>query len=224
MLCVTCFFILLEPRKYKKVHSDRTKLCYLTLVSMWCNMISTFFPHLCFPPPLHIAHKHQNIIQLFLISSRVLIAQSRQRIYHSPSWGPHFPLQPFIGQSITMDGNLPSPYPVNAHFQILVIPVHFHHCQAPLSRAIPPSCTSALLPATSDVSAEVLNISICQNLPKCQYCYCISGTFNEVEWTCKWSHDVLCAEVGRISSCLYAILNSRGNKVILTWTLMPCII
>lgn len=61
-----------------------------------------------------------------------------------------------------MCGNL-RPLLVIAYFQILVLPVHFHPCQAP-----PPVTISALLPITTMTFAEVLNVSICQIFPKCQ--------------------------------------------------------
>lgn len=68
MLCTLCFFILLEPRKYKKIRL--TGLSYVTWWLCLSDTILCLYSPLCFASLL-LAQKHQTIIQLFLTSSSV---------------------------------------------------------------------------------------------------------------------------------------------------------
>ena len=146
----------------------RMELYYLTVVSIWYNRIATFSPQLCFLP-LHCPEISRCHPVTSYHCQVCLISQSRITLFpgaiiHDSSCRTS---DPNVWKSELL--------PVSAHFQILMLLVHFHHCQTP-----PPVTISALLPVVIVASAEELNVSICQNFPKCQ-------TLSLYFWNFQWS-------------------------------------
>lgn len=170
-------------------------------------------PHLCFLPfPIAAHPSEKSTSPIFFVSFRVFLncVANKSSIYHPHPW-PHCPLVPVTvlrilvsvaGPCISMYLKILRPPPVMGPvFHILVFLLAFTASLLCLGTfTITHLCCCCLY------VLQLLHVTlICQNLPKCQHCWGISGTFNVLE-------AMLCSVLKWENFSLAFVLNSRVSK------------